>query len=353
MLPGDPLILIISEENAHFYFLNTITGEIWEIKIPLERMGSYDFVAWSRDGCELIMGPHHAIGGNVIRMDLRGNVLQELISFEGLLADVGQAALTSSEDKLAYTGVGRFVTPIDNGYSFLGTFLDVVDLSHGTGAYRLSEINANIPSMLAWSPNGEWLAYAEYDPNQVLQVVISRPDGSERRQLTQFIDSIASLHSLRWSPTGTGLGFLYNPDVNAGPESYLVVVPDINSEIPSHFVEVDGSRLIYDFWWQSDTTVIAYRGSVLWIDVTNDKVVDTLNASEIPEGYISWMRPIEGSNLIGFFSNSGENFYLYDQGHHIFTRLPNVANYSLADYEVYDNWVITPSTFPGEANCAP
>ena len=308
-LAGDPLILFIAEGKSHFNLLNTVSGELWELKFPPETMGSYDFVAWSRNGCEMIIGPHNAFRSSVVRMDLKGNIVEELFTFENINEPIGAVALSPSEDMLAYAGIGGVITPVDRYPRYWGSFLDVIDLINGSGVYRLTEHVIPQANMLAWSPDGKYIAYGERDQNQVIQVVMSRPDGSGRKQLTQFTDPIAELSTISWSPSGSGIAFKYSPEIYKRPDTYVVFLSILGNNASPNFIEVDGNRLHIDnFWWQNDSTIVVSTGSLLWIDVTSNQLIDTLDKSVVPEGYISWVSPIKILPYLDYFQIQSQIF---------------------------------------------
>jgi len=61
-----------------------------------------------------------------------------------------------------------------------------------------------------WSPDGAWIAYSELRDG-VYDLFVTRPDGSETRQVTSHSDGLMSVGGV-WSPDGSRLLFVRNPD---------------------------------------------------------------------------------------------------------------------------------------------
>jgi hypothetical protein len=267
-------MLLVDIGYDGIYLRNIFTEETWQIfdehpDLPF----TANFVAWGRAGCEVIVGPHLSVGGSLLRLDLKGNILQVIHSFANLNAVVTNVKLSPSKDKMAYEAVGREYHSEDGSYS--GQFLEVIYLNTLSTPYVISERNAG-EDTLAWSTDGEWLAYAEYDEKDVMQVHISRPDGNEQRQLTQFTDPNAELSSLEWSPDGQRIAFRFAPNPNASPDSAVTIVTVQDQQPQVEFVEIEGAGRISDFWWQNEEILVLSSGSIYWFEITDREVIDEL-----------------------------------------------------------------------------
>ena len=344
LLPVDPLMLFVSETNTRYAMLNIVTGETWQLN--LTPVGAYSFIAWSQNGCEMLMSYNTYTEDRVLRLDLRGNILDELVSLDHLDAFVQRVAINPAEDKLAYEAVRFTSTPEPGQERF--PFLEVIDLSNPMHPTHLAENYGGDPA-LAWSPDGEWLAFGEYDDQQVLQVVISRPDGSERYQITRFTDPNANIYTLRWSPDGKSLAFHYDQSIY-DPDLSLVVVSNLPANPTVNVLKNDSITNFGYFWWQSQNTIGVWSGSVYWVDAANSQVVDVLPEAEIPEGFIQFPRPFGDLGLIGFFSSSTDFYYIFDTHSRALERMVNARD-PLSGIIPFEDLHLTPVTFPGEEMC--
>jgi len=73
--------------------------------------------------------------------------------------------------------------------------------------YKLSETPATNGQ---WSPNGKWIAFLQSN-----QIVISRPDGSEAKPIT---NSISGILSYAWSPNSQKIAYVEGDALNEAPE---------------------------------------------------------------------------------------------------------------------------------------
>lgn len=348
LLPTEPAILYMDESGTYYDLQNIITGETWPIFDYTSATApgdyhSYRFLAWSRNGCEIDAwnGDSHKIQ----RLDLQGNVVGDLYSLETLKAAGFKIALAPRQDKFAFHAVGRFYTPNADTYS--GQFMEIVDLNNPQKRLRISEQDGG-EAMMAWSPDGRWLGYAEYDAHDVLQVHIVKPDGSDRQQLTQFVEPHTMLANLAWSPDSQHIAFSYDKNMD-DPYWNLAVISLQDQTHQVKFVEHNGYKIVPNyFWWQNETTLVVQAGDVFWFDVEKNEFTNFLSETMIPEGYITGPRPLGELGLIGLFSDSTMHFYIYDPHTQRLISMPNAQK---PFFDTLDNWISVPPSFTGVDRC--
>jgi hypothetical protein len=352
-LAAPPMILYIDESHLYIYLQNIVTGEAWPLLPPVQPgmrsadYHAYHFVNWSEDGCELMMA-EYGKGGNLRRFDLHGNVLQELISFQYMDILVWNITLDPLEDMVAIEGIANPSILEDNDST---PFLDIVELNNLNNWRRISENNVIMiyRHALAWSPDGKWIAYAEQDASQVIQIFIARVDGSDRRQLTNFNNPKAILSNFKWSTDGKRLAFLYDENID-DPDLALAYVSTEGQEQEATFIEVEGILKVVNYWWQGPQVMVLHSGSVYWVDITTGEVLHVLKKSSVPEGYITTVEPLANSNLVGLNSNSVNNFYIYDPSTQVLEHFPNAGK----PYEsTLEEWILSPAGFNGIESCIP
>ncbi len=81
-----------------------------------------------------------------------------------------------------------------------------------TAKQRLN-LGSTVPSWPEWSPNGQWLAFADgnsansaFSADYGTNLWVVRPDGSALNQITEFTDGVSGFpHGALWSPDGDAL----------------------------------------------------------------------------------------------------------------------------------------------------
>lgn len=124
----------------------------------------------------------------------------------------------------------------------------------------------------AWSPDGEWIAWAHFDTDTepLVSLYVARPDGSEARKVFEETDPYLSfslgVRDLSWAPDGQSLRF-----VSAHPQRYanLSGLYQIGLDAPS-------PRLIAEISW---------KATVVWSPDGSSALVSNLH---------SYSRPLAG-----------------------------------------------------------
>lgn len=337
-----PLIALIDEDMSGrrlIVLVDISTGTTRQLHLEDEPTNNLN---WSQGGCEIITT---LTNGQMVRIDLHGNILQVLFDSSLYLGDgpilASDSVLSPMEDWVAYpVGSGRMLY---DRYEFQDIYVVAVD--DLGGPYRLTKHGG--AREVAWSPDGRHLAYSDYDAAGVHQIYISRPDGQERVQLTHFTDSEAELGVLQWSPDGRRIAADYSGSL------LLVSLEGEESSVMS--IETIG--VVSNFWWHSDNSIAAFaRGAsapegrrdmaIYWIDATDGSILDHLNESETPGGHISMPKPLGTPQRIGFFSETAaDGFYVYDASTRACERQPDFERW----FVWY--WSAAPETFVGETMC--
>lgn len=270
-------------------------------------------VAWSPDGCQLHATVTTGKDIRLLSVDLAGQVLQELF-VGGSNVDGGwqtSPALSPTGEWVAYA--------VWSGerYRIGAEFQDIEVVAVGEQANRfsLTERGGAWVWGAAWSPDGARLAFSDYDKAGIAQVYHSRPDGSDRYQLTRFTTPGLKIGAIKWSLDGHALAFATYYDDGLG--GLWIVSSDGRDLRP---MIVDSTSPIEEdwLWWSTDgnTLIAGTRGYVLadglyWFDVGTGEILHTLSASETPYEGVAVPFPIADVQKVGFMAGDN-NFYQYN-----------------------------------------
>lgn len=299
---------------------------------------------WLDNGCHLYAR------GRVI--DLQGNVIEYIPDFEDI-------NLLLSPDKS--WGVNEVYLGIFEGDSFEYRSLVVtnrvnpewqIPLAPNGGAYAY-----------AWSPTGEWLAYSDYDENQILQVYRATPDGQTVQQLTFHREEPGVINLIVWSPDGQRIAYaastLLPHQFDQETEGWigLISLSDLQTvQVTPH------NQYAYTkgLWWSHNSSRIAFVGESLptvlpdnpvygtrihWAEGSTGAIFNSFYWAQAPFGHFSLPIPVGDINTIFFEATDG--YYLLDATTNNYKKiLDNIETDGLIR-----DFATTPFNFSGEASC--
>ena len=173
---------------------------------------------------------------------------------------------------------------------------------------------------VAFSPDGQWMAYVEF-PECTL--VRSRPDGSQRLQLTY---PPMRAFNPQWSPDGTQIAFHAVNDTGAHSKIYLV---SPSGGVPATATPLSDDRQVYPSW-TTDGNSILFSNSDASLSHFDLRILDrkTTQVSVLPgtDGLIFGQISPDGRTVIAI-ENVSYNLVLYDVASHARKTLADVADY--------------------------
>lgn len=328
--------LLIEEMNAARVFLaDPATGNLRVLEFTDAQKTT--LVGLRDKGCSLLLRDEN---NRIAQFDLKGKLIREVIP-AGWYSGPGASlsGVTSLDETwLAYiTGQGA--------QAYAGfEWMDIETRNLTTGAtFRLTTHHGGRKK--EWSPDGSWIAFSDFDPNGSTQVFIARPDGTEKKQLTN-LDKNASISLLKWSPSGEKLAF-----GGASSEGASFGIISLNSIAPGYKTYLGFAPR--NLWWEGENTVILHtiqfdndmtshdQEAIILFDAANGQILDTLVDKDTPEGEIISSHSFT-PGTVAFFSSY--SFFTYDFQTHTFTR-------HFDNYFNYTSWRFAPEDFPGETNC--
>ena len=180
---------------------------------------------WWADGCGLNVFLATSSGVELVSTNLKDNESREVFS-GGERSDGGYTTwpvLSPDQKWVAYTVLSGQQEYI--GAEFQN--IEIVAVENQTRPIVLTKSGGAWKA--AWSPDGQDLAYSDYDASGVTQLYRSKPDGSERVPLTHFTVGGIRIGPARWSPLGDKIVFAVYEDT--GPGSVWIASADGSEQI--------------------------------------------------------------------------------------------------------------------------
>jgi len=215
-----------------------------------------------------------------------------------------------------------------------------------------------------WSPDGNWLAFSDYDDNFILQVYRATSDGQKIEQLTSHQEDPGVINLIKWSPNGQRIAYAASallPDqFEAGRGGWvgLISLPDLHtmSVAPDKFVYTNG------LWWDLDSKRIAFVGEgfpnissiiesqgtqtqIYWADGETGMILNSFDEEQAPMNSLNLVLPVGNLDTIFFAAKDG--YYLLDTTTNIYEKI--LDNIPMDD--LIRDFTTFPFDFPGEANC--
>jgi dipeptidyl aminopeptidase/acylaminoacyl peptidase len=202
----------------------------------------------------------------------------------------------------------------------------------------------------AWSPDGAYVTFSDYDEFGVQQLYRVTADGQDRRQLTALSDPHVWLEELTWSPDGDFLAVtVVNTELGQSTLGLLGLAGEPQLSL------LPGLAGVGRHWWQTGHYLVAAAlpagrsgdstddFALVWIDAEQLVFSVLLDGRDRPGQAIYNAGPL-GPASVGFFSFP--DFYRLSLDDSTVTQVMD------QQFDVWD-WNAGPSTFRGEQHCPP
>jgi WD40 repeat protein len=362
---GRNMVAIMEWGNAKVFLMDLDTGYVRSLELPLGYR-PFSVIAWTQNGCQMILkasGQAH-LPGPILLVDLQGNIVQELLSFEQDIL-VANISFSPSQQWVAYLLSGGeyhgYIAPFHDYGS-----IEVIAVGGQVSPYRITQ-GIGVWDF-AWAPDSTRLAFGDFDHQGIPQLYLYQLEGNERLQLTRFAEAQVNIHSIAWSPDGQRIAFAYEPvetEPPYGTHNTDLIIISLETGIVSSVLD-DQLFLVDQLWWQDATTlvVMGYPGGyspplldtqserLFWVDVGTGQITDTLVSKNAPGGYIGGVRQMDSSSRLGYFTAG--KFYTYDITLHSYQTWDNADVFTaISPNFIMRDWLPAPSSFQGEAACQP
>lgn len=343
LAPLDGKIIILVEFPWGDYYIEDITTGRGHPLIPDHPFRLLD---WGEDGCTLLV--HW--GADIAEIDLQGNLVQILFYDATVPARDGATSFAriSPDNEWVYYLVGTgtegncaddYMEARDCYYEY--NDIETMSVSGEDGPYRLSQRGGAWKA--AWSPDGQFVAFSDYDENGIDQLYIASRDGSNRQQLTFYDTGSLLIMGIHWSPDGERIALIVDRTGDFSGDATIVI--EVNSLAISTFNDIIAQ------WWRNEETIIALQiagEEIGYSNIGNIITVDTLSnrVSPLYDGGCSRINSFGNPSMVGCLTIDDE-FYVINSLTHSFERYPQFDLYLPSLYY----WIAAPESFPGATSC--
>lgn len=344
-------------EDVYFAIFDAATGVLRLLSGVSIYVGE---AQWIDGGCRLL------VNGQLT--DLRG-VPQESIPPEAVahVDNLTTARLSPNHEALAYV----VSSGVRTGSAAPTADVEIISLSPPFAVARLTTRGGGEPRALAWSADGAWLYFTDYDAAGVLQVFRAAPDGSSSQQVTDHAGPLGAINDVAPSPDGRYLAYSVQNLLQAThPYTYRAVdegwvgIVDwtAGAGVMVHLTKFaaaePGRGLVWDAASQNlliigDSLPVAEDDPVAgrqvhWVTATGE-VTHSFVSADSPDGHLGWIAPL--GDIATLLVSGRDGFYAYtgDQ----FRRLTGVEAPPVGEETGLRPIGILPAPpgFPGEAAC--
>jgi WD40 repeat protein len=331
-------------QNGHNYLLLFDVETLTFREVRQEHLDIPFDLNWQDKGCHLFAR------GNVI--DLHGNIIEKTNDPENGEAHF-QVQLLSPDNKM---GVGELFLGQQEDVELEYLTLEMLDrtdpdlqitLAPNGGAYAY-----------AWSPDGNWLAFTDFDENAILQVYRATPDGQSVEQLTFHSEDPGVIQIIEWSPDGQHIAyaaqaFLSNQYGRGGWIGLISL-----SNLQTLAVKPDYFQYSRGLWWSEDSDRISFVGEAFsdapyaiqgtqihWADRDSGIILNSFYSGEAPGHSFGTILPV--GNLDTVFFGARDGYYLLDATTNTYEKILD----DIPTNGLIRDFVTSPFYFPGEENC--
>jgi hypothetical protein len=268
--------------------------------------------SFSADGCRYQLIHPIDYGFEYSEEDLLGNELWSKVALSEVNEDelyIFQYSLSPSGEWIAYRRADQWQWGMDiTGAEIQDVVLLPVNDKVPQPIMNLTSRGGS-HAPLAWSPDGQYLAYTDYDDAGLNQVFVYDLEKGKETQLTRFLTQTDQAIIIRvlWSPDSQSLLFVRR-DFNVKTEVGIIRVE--NKEIKWITLQFENYGFVsepygqHQPWWDNQSQVLLLTVEMeegnrmveylIWYDLSNDKIEDILSAREaFDEPYFGAVVPMD------------------------------------------------------------
>lgn len=302
------MIALVSKDYGATYLVTLGTGDRQKLEISGDTI--INVIGWAIDGCGFFVETEK---NRIIKVDNQGSVLGEIANINSLNLEAAITQIIVSPDEqwmalILGTGNQEF-----SNYEFQN--LAIISSKDPKDIFKLTE--DGVVNGVAWKSDSTMIAFTDIDNDNIQQIFVSSPNGSNRTQITHQNKKSLTIRSLKWSPSGQKIAFVVHNEENQ--ESYLGIIEPSDSDNINYTYSVIG---VNEFFWLPNGKIIADilpRGkdpnkladrTITWFDSDTSQEVGRISSDNLPGEIYQMLGQLANSESIGFFSDG--SFYTYD-----------------------------------------
>ena len=306
--------IFIEDDSGAIYFIDMAAGQTKKF-LPLERRPQ--LLSIRKNSGEVLVKLQNK---SIVGLDLDGNILTEYMppDWYQISDAIFSETLSPNGNYLAY----KVGTGYANHASYENQHIEILDIAQQTTT-QLTEHNGLCG--LAWSPDGTMLAFTTSNENNVNQIFILDTSTMQKTLLSSNIKSDSPTRPLYWSPDSKKLAY---PVFDAANEIMQMEIINVEGKKNTARRLSLSFHNILDAWWVDNDVLLIQAHlldadgepdeiAVLWVNTSNNTVMQKLRESETPDTDIQTVRPIDSSH-IGMFSYA--HYFTYDVQNDILTQ---------------------------------
>lgn len=329
-----PLLAFIQYEESlpnSVHLVDVGVNSDWHLQFD---NGQPIHVSWSIDGCQLYVTLRRSFGVELIRTDLQGSSYETILHYfkddptraPGVFHD--NWAVSPSGEQIAYM--------IFSGEQYYSTSefqdMQVANVDNTPGTFELTTHGGVLG--FAWSPDGEYLAYSDYDTTGVRQLYHVKAAGTEKTQLTSFTEKGAPVGEPMgnyigrpvWSPDGSKIAVetkVTNSDGTATSALWIISTQDNGQLQVMIEPQLDDYAIM---GWSEDSSVLSVYGdnghekTLYWLDGTTGNILSRFESGLVPGSEVVLVATVEGTQ--SWLGTDQEGIvYLYDTTSETLSRM--------------------------------
>lgn len=231
--------------------------------------------------------------------------------------------------------------------------IEVFAIEDPSQNYRLTQNGGGAMKGGVWSPTGDLVAFTDFDSNGTQQLFISKPDGSDLRQITSGNDPTREIRSVRWSPDGSQLVFDAPGQPNKSDIWIYLIARDYLYSLPYDILELSISQK--SIWWVDSGAKLLFAASAKG---ASERGIFIWSPEGGPRNYLpeetlqnepAWVFPINDNGLVGFsagqflpgYDIDTTVFYQWNSASEVLTYFTDSTKFNLSEFpDMIENIVV-------------